>query len=62
MKPELDRHAGKSIADTPYAGVLSTEGKDVIGANPAHGNRKVILPLQTGYRRHGGCGLVVGEG
>ena len=61
VKPELDRHAGKSIADTPYAGVLSTEGKDVIGANPAHGNRKVILPLQTGYRRHGGCGLVVGD-
>ena len=40
VKPELTRYAGKSISETPYAGVLSTEGKDVIGANPAHGNRK----------------------
>ena len=61
VKTELNRFAGKSISDTPYAGVLATEGKDVIGANPAHGNRKVILPLQTGYRHYGECGLVVGD-
>ncbi len=61
VKPELTRFAGKSISETPYAGVLATEGKDVIGANPAHGNRKVILPLQTGYRPYGECGLVVGD-
>lgn len=61
VKPELTKYAGKSIAETPYAGVLATEGKDVIGANPAHGNRKVIMPLQTGYRAYGECGLVVGD-
>src|ERR1043166_7951257 len=61
VKPELNRLAGKSIADTPYAAVLSTEGQNVIGANPAHGNRKVILPLQAGYRSYGQCGLVVGD-
>ncbi len=61
VKPELNRFAGKSISDTPYASVLKTEGKDVIGANPAHGNRKVILPLQTGFRTYGECGLVVGD-
>ncbi len=61
IKPELNKYAGKSIAETPYASVLSTEGKDVIGANPAHGNRKVILPLQTGYRAYGQCGLPVGD-
>jgi hypothetical protein len=61
VKPELNRFAGKSISDTPYASVLGTEGKDVIGANPAHGNRKVILPLQTGYKPYGECGLVVGD-
>ena len=61
VKPELTKYAGKSIAETPYAGVLATEGKDVIGANPAHGNRKVIMPLQTGYRPYGECGLVVGD-
>ena len=48
VKPELNKYSGKSIAETPYAGVLAAEGKDVIGANPAHGNRKVIMPLQAG--------------
>jgi hypothetical protein len=41
--------------------VLKTEGKDVIGANPSHGNRKVIMPLQTGWRKYGESGLVVGD-
>ena len=40
VKPELNKYAGKSIAETPYASVASGEGKNVIGANPAHGNRK----------------------
>jgi len=61
VKTELNAYAGKSIAETPYARVLATEGKDVIGANPAHGNRKNIFPLQTGYRAYGQCGLVVGD-
>jgi hypothetical protein len=61
VKPELDKYAGKSIADTPYKGVLATEGRDIIGGNPSHGNRKVIMPLQTGYRAYGQCGLVVGD-
>jgi hypothetical protein len=61
VKPELDKYAGKSIAETPYKDVVKTEGKDVIGANPAHGNRKVIMPLQTGYKPYGESGLVVGD-
>src|SRR5262245_61001427 len=61
VKPELSRYAGKSIAETPYSKVLETEGKDVIGANPAHGNRKTIFPLQTGHRAYGQSGLVVGD-
>src|SRR2546421_1166121 len=61
VKPELIKYAGKSIADTPYAKVLEHEGKDVIGANPAHGNRKVIMPLQSGYKKYGESGLVVGD-
>src|ERR1041385_7272344 len=61
VKPELTKYAGKSITDTPYAEVLKAEGKDVIGANPAHGNRKVIMPLQAGYRAYGQSGLVVGD-
>jgi hypothetical protein len=61
VKPELNKYAGKSIADTPYAKALETEHKNVIGGNPAHGNRKVIMPLQAGYKPYGESGLVVGD-
>jgi hypothetical protein len=61
VKPELNKYAGKSIEETPYKHVLATEGKDVIGANPKHGNRKTIMPLQCGYKQYGETGLVVGD-
>ena len=61
VKPELNKYAGKSIADTPYSKVLETEHKDIVGGNPSHGNRKLIMPLQTGYKAYGECGLVVGD-
>jgi hypothetical protein len=60
-KPELNKYAGKAIADTPYKDVAKTEGKDVISANPAHGNRKVLMALNTGVTRHGKSGLAVGD-
>ena len=61
VKPELNKYAGKSIGETPYKEVLKTEGKDIVGGNPAHGNRKNIMALQAGYRAHGQSGLVVGD-
>ena len=61
VKPELNKYAGKSIAETPYAKVLDTEGKNIIGGNPSHGNRKTIMALNTGYKTYGQCGLVVGD-
>src|SRR6185436_7713542 len=61
VKPELNKYAGKSIADTPYASVLQNEGKNIIGGNPSHGNRKTIMPLQAEYRTYGQSGLVVGD-
>lgn len=61
VKPILNEYAGKSIEETPYKKVLEKAGKDVIGANPSHGNRKTIMPLQTGYKTYGECGLVVGD-
>ena len=61
VKPELNKYAGKSISETPYAKVLESEGKNIIGGNPSHGNRKVIMPLQTGYQTYGQSGLVVGD-
>jgi hypothetical protein len=61
VKPLLNQYAGKSIEETPFSGVLGTEGKDIVGGNPKHGNRKVIMPLQTGYKSYGESGLVVGD-
>jgi hypothetical protein len=61
IKPELNRYAGRSIADTPYRRVIEAEGRDVIAGNPAHGNRHVLMGLNTGYRRYGQCGLPVGD-
>src|SRR4029079_4143847 len=44
VKPELDKYAGKSIDDTPYKDVLDPKRveKNIIGANPTHGNRKLL--------------------
>src|SRR5690349_3061975 len=61
VKPALNQYAGKSIEDTPYKNVLENADRNIIGANPAHGKRKIIMPLQTGYRAHGQSGLVVGD-
>jgi hypothetical protein len=61
VKPMLNKYAGKSIEETPYKDVLQTEGKDVIAGNPAHGNRKVLMALNTGYKKYGQCGLEVAD-
>ena len=59
---ELNKYAGQSIDETPYKDVLDNEKvhKNLVGINPSHGNRKLIFPLQTGYRKYGECGLEVG--
>lgn len=61
VKPELNKYAGKSIEDTPYKDVTKTEGRDVLAGNPSHGNRKVLMALNTGYKAYGKSGLVVGD-
>src|SRR3989475_8268917 len=62
VKPELNQYAGKSIDDTPYKDALNPERlKDVIAGNPSHGGRKVLMGLNTGYRKHGQCGLEVAD-
>jgi len=62
-KPALNRHAGKSIAETPWAGVQDPERLRkvrVVVVNDANGQqRNTIYPMQTGYRRHGRSGLAV---
>lgn len=61
VKPALNTFAGKSIDETPFAHVLKSSEKNIVGGNPNHGNRKVIMPLQTGYKTYGQSGLVVGD-
>jgi len=34
---------------------------NLVGVNPAHGDRKTIMPLQTGYQAYGKSGLLVGD-
>ena len=63
VKPELTKYGGKSIEETPYREALDPKKTDaiIVGGNPEHFNRKTIMPLQTGYRPYGQCGLVVGD-
>jgi hypothetical protein len=61
VKPELTKYAGKTIEQTPYKGVLNSSKLNVVAANPAHGNRKQLMALNTGYKKHGQSGLLVGD-
>src|SRR5438552_6660734 len=62
VKPELNRYAGKTIAETPYRDVLNPALlQDVVAGNPAHGGRNVLMGLNTGYERYGKSGLMVGD-
>jgi hypothetical protein len=59
-KPELNKYAGKSIDTTPYKDVLDPEKlKNVVGGNPAHGGRRVLMGLNSPYKKYGQCGLEV---
>lgn len=63
VKTELNKYAGKSIEETPYKDILDPRRVNgiILQGNPAHGNRKKIMPLQTGYKTYGKSGLVVGD-
>lgn len=63
IKPALNTHAGKSIDDTPYKDLLDPKRvlQNLVGVNPSHGGRKLLMGLQTGSRKYGECGLEVGD-
>jgi hypothetical protein len=63
IKPALNQYAGKSIDETPFKDVLDPArvNRNLVGVNPAHGNRKQIMPLQTGYKKYGQSGTEVGD-
>ena len=61
-KPALDRYNGKSIEATPYKDVLNpSKLKELVSANPQHGGRKILMGLNTGFRKYGESGLEVGD-
>src|SRR5262245_61087849 len=49
VKPELNKYSGKSVDETPYKSLFDEKKliKNIVGGNPAHVNRKVLMPLQT---------------
>ena len=63
-KPEITKHAGKTIAETPYAEVqnparLAHERAPVPDANGQQ--RNILYPLQVGFRKHGASGIEVSD-
>ena len=65
-KPEIDKYAGKSIAETPHAGVQNSErlkaNQRVVVVNDANGQqRSTLFKTQTGFRNYGQSGLPVSD-
>ncbi len=63
-KPMLNRYAGKSIAETPFASVQDPKRLAIerLVVPDANGNqRNTLYPLQVGFRAHGKCGLEISD-
>src|SRR5438477_6204150 len=63
-KPELTKHAGKTIAESPYKSTLDSPfvkqnvREVVAGLHKVH---PTIYPLQTGFKKYGGSGIEVSD-
>lgn len=63
-KPELTKHAGKTIANSPHKAVLDSPYLKRNLREFIEGNHKVqpqIYPLQIGYKKHGQSGLEISD-
>jgi hypothetical protein len=63
-KPELNRHAGKTIAESPYAATLESPYLKKNLREVIEGLHKVhpkIYPLQVGYQKYGQAGLEISD-
>jgi hypothetical protein len=64
-KPALNRYAGKTIAETPFAAAVNNPLSDnvrIVVPNDANGQmRQTIYPLQVGYRKRGQSGLEISD-
>jgi hypothetical protein len=64
-KPELNRWAGKTIAETPHREALTnplTNNVRIVVPDDANGHiRQQVFPLQIGYRPRGKSGITVSD-
>jgi len=64
-KPMLNKYAGKSIAQTPFADTQSPEKLKlarVVVVNDANGQqRNLLYPLQVGFKKHGQSGIEISD-
>jgi len=63
-KPMLNKYAGKTIADTPFADVQNPDklALERLVVPDANGNqRNKLYPLQVGYRKHGENGIEISD-
>ena len=64
-KPALNKYAGKSIAETPYASALKSKLTDnvrIVVPDDANGHiRQKLYPLQVGYGKRGESGIEVSD-
>ncbi|TWT57574.1 Type I phosphodiesterase / nucleotide pyrophosphatase [Thalassoglobus neptunius] len=64
-KPALNKYSGKTIDETPYAGVLKSpylDNERVVAFDPNNGFiRNEIYPLQVGFQKRGESGLEISD-
>lgn len=63
-KPELNKHAGKTIEESPHKAILDSPylKKNVREFVPGqHKVQPTIFPMQVGYAKHGQCGAEVSD-
>ncbi|MBA3481984.1 MAG: DUF1501 domain-containing protein [Pirellulales bacterium] len=63
-KPMLNKYAGKTIAETPFADAQDPKKLAIerLVVPDANGNqRNTLYPLQIGYRKHGDSGIEVSD-
>ena len=64
-KPALNRYAGKTIAETPFADSLKNKLTDnlrlLVQDDPDGHIRRTLYPLQVGYRKRGQSGIELSD-
>jgi hypothetical protein len=63
-KPELNKHAGKTIEESPFKAILDSPylKKNVREFVPGqHKVQPTIYPMQVGFKQHGQCGTEISD-